>query len=410
MSLIETMVAIVGAGPAGLMAGELLSKRGVPNYVIENRSREYCEQRVRAGLLEQGSVDLLEAIACDTRLRLECMVHDGTYLRFDGRSHRIDFFESAGKRVTIYGQQEIVKDLIAARIARGDPIEFEISDTAVHGFDGERPSVTYKRTDGTPVELRCTYIAGCDGFHGVTRPTVESRFRSFEHAYPFAWLGILAQAPPLRHELVYVKSDDGFALFTMRSPAVSRHYIQVDADERIEGWSDDRIWSELKHRLSGEDDVPELQTGTILKKEITPMRSFVCEPMRFGRLFLAGDAAHIVPPTGAKGMNLAMGDAALLATAIAEAEAGDPTLLSHYSDLALERAWRAERFSHWMTGLMHVFSDLSPFQQRMQHSELAYIVSSRAGRELFAEQYSGLPFALPWKRITPWWAPMRDVR
>jgi p-hydroxybenzoate 3-monooxygenase len=400
--LIETTVAIVGAGPAGLMAGELLSKRGVPNYVIENRSREYCEQRVRAGLLEQGSVDLLAAIACDDRLRRECMVHDGTSLRFDGKSHRIDFFESAGKRVIIYGQQEIVKDLIAARIARGDPIEFEVSDTAVHGFDGERPSVTYRNADGLPVELRGRYIAGCDGFHGVTRPTVAARVECFEHAYPFAWLGILAQAPPLQHELVYVKSDEGFALFTMRSPAISRHYLQVPADERIEEWPDDRIWRELGSRLRGNDDIPELQTGPILKKEITPMRSFVCEPMRFGRLFLSGDAAHIVPPTGAKGMNLAMADAALLATAITEAEAGDAALVSRYSDLALERAWRAERFSHWMTGLMHVFPDHSPFQERMQHSELAYVASSRAGRELFAEQYAGLPFALPWERIAPW--------
>jgi p-hydroxybenzoate 3-monooxygenase len=398
----ETTVAIIGAGPAGLMLGHLLAKHGIAAEIIENRSRAYCEGRVRAGLLEQGSVDLLAAIDCDARLRREGMVHGGTYLRFGGRAHRVDFFGLTGKYVTIYGQQEIVRDLIAARLERHGHLTFEVSDVAIDGFDGDRPVVRYNDPSGEPVELHCRYIAGCDGFHGVARATVEDRLRTFSHAYPFAWLGILAESKPLADELVYVHTEEGFALFTMRAPTVSRAYFQVPADEDVDAWTDAAIWAEFRRRLAGADDLPALQTGPILKKEVTPMRSFVAEPMRIGRLFLAGDAAHIVPPTGAKGLNLAFGDVALLGTAIAEAEAGDETLLDQYSELALARVWRSERLSHWMTSLMHVFPDASPFQHRMQLAELGYLAMSHAPAESFAEQYVGLPYAIGFDRITAW--------
>jgi p-hydroxybenzoate 3-monooxygenase len=400
MSQIITQVAIIGAGPAGLLLSHLLAQRGVESVVIESRSRAYCEDRVRAGLLEQGSVNLLERIGCADRLHREGLVHDGTWLRFGGKSYNFNFTKLIGKHVTIYGQQEIVKDLIAARIAQGLPLEFDVSGTAVHDIESAHPSVTYRDAAGAEHTIHCTYIAGCDGFHGIARGAIPG-VRAIEHAYPFAWLGILAKAPPLRDELVYAHTDEGFALFTMRSPSVARHYLQVDVDETIDNWSDERIWAELRHRLGDDETGPPLVDGPIMKKEVTPMRSFVAEPMQHGRLFLAGDSAHIVPPTGAKGMNLALGDAALLSTGIVEAFAGDDTLLASYSPLALDRVWKAERFSYWMTTLMHVQPDSTPFRVRMQLAELDYLRSSNAPAMAFAENYTGLPYAIGLDRIAP---------
>ena len=395
-----TQVAIIGCGPAGLMLSHLLARRGVESIVIEARSRAYCEDRVRAGLLEQGSVDLLGRIGCADRLHREGLVHDGTWLRFGDASHHINFTELVGKHVTIYGQQEIVRDLIAARLEQGGAIEFEVSDVSVHDLEGARPSVRYRDRAGEQHEIRCGYIGGCDGFHGIARAAVPD-IRITEHAYPYAWLGILAKAPPLRDELLYAHTPAGFALFTMRSPSLARNYLQVPIDETIENWSDERIWTELRHRLGDDETGPPLVEGAIVKKEVTPMRSFVAEPMQHGRLFLAGDAAHIVPPTGAKGMNLALGDAALLATAIVEAEAGDDALLTAYTRLAIDRVWKAERFSYWMTTLMHVQPDSTPFVVHMQLAELDYLRSSPAPATAFAENYTGLPYPIPLDRIIP---------
>jgi p-hydroxybenzoate 3-monooxygenase len=400
MNVTTTQVAIIGAGPAGLLLSHLLAERGVDSIVIESRSRAYCEDRVRAGLLEQGSVDLLGRIGCADRLHREGLVHDGTWLRFGGTSHHFNFTELVGKHVTIYGQQEIVKDLIAARIERGGAIEFEVSGVSIHDIDGTHPRVRYRDAAGGEHEIRCSYIGGCDGFHGIARGTIPGVVAT-EHGYPFAWLGILAKAPPLREELVYAHTDEGFALFTMRSPSVARHYLQVPIDETIDNWSDERIWAELRRRLGDDDTGPPLVDGVIMKKEVTPMRSFVAAPMQHGRLFLAGDAAHIVPPTGAKGMNLALGDAALLSAAIVEAEAGDDTLLASYSDLALDRVWKAERFSYWMTTLMHVQPDSTPFIVQMQLAEMRYLCASDAPAMAFAENYTGLPYAIPLDRIVP---------
>ncbi len=395
-----THVAIVGAGPAGLLLCHLLRLHGIESIVIENRSRAYVEDRVRAGLLEQGSVDLLERIGCAERLHREGLPHDGTWLRFGGESHHVDFYELVGKRVTIYGQTEIVKDLIAARLAQGLPLEFEVSDVAIEGYEGTAPVVRYRDARGEAHEIHCSYVAGCDGFHGISRGLIPASVqRILDNTYPYAWLGILAKAPPLRDELVYVHTDQGFALFTMRSNVLARSYLQVPIDESIENWPDERIWSELRRRLG--DAGSELQQGEIVKKEVTPMRSFVAEPMAHGRLFLTGDAAHIVPPTGAKGLNLAFGDAALLAAAIAENEAGDGTLLHGYSDLALDRVWKAERFSYWMTSLMHAPPGVTEFTTRMQLSEMNYLCSSRAPATAFAENYTGLPYAVSMDRIAP---------
>jgi p-hydroxybenzoate 3-monooxygenase len=396
----RTQVAIIGAGPAGLLLSHLLAARGVESIVIETRSRAYCEDRLRAGLLEAGSVQLLERIGCADRLHREGLVHDGTWLHFDGVSRHFDFNELIGKKVTIYGQQEIVRDLIAARIERGGALEFEVSDVSIEGIDGEHPLIRYRDRAGERHEIACNYIGGTDGFHGIARGAVPD-VQILEHAYPFAWLGILAKAPPLRDELVYAHTEEGFALYTMRSPVLARNYLQVAVDETIDNWSDERIWAELRSRLGDDYDGPELVEGEILKKEVTPMRSFVAGPMRHGRLFLAGDSAHIVPPTGAKGMNLALGDAALLAAAIAEAEAGDDTLLASYSTLALDRVWKAERFSYWMTTLMHTTPGASPFEIQMQRAELAYLSSSRAASTAFAENYTGLPYAIELDRIVP---------
>jgi p-hydroxybenzoate 3-monooxygenase len=393
MTPVRTQVGIVGAGPAGLLLAHLLHGEGVDSVVLEARSREYVEKRVRAGVLEQTSVELLREAGVAERLDREGLVHEGISLRFDGEDHRIAFTELTGRSITVYGQQEVVKDLIAARVAAGAPLHFEVSDVAVHDLDTGAPRVTYTDADGRPGELVCDVVAGCDGFHGVTRDAIPAgALRVYEHAYPYAWLGILAEAPPSHEELIYTYHERGFALHSMRSPRITRLYLQVAPDERIEAWPDERIWSELHARLAADGFT--LTEGPVLEKGITGMRSFVVEPMRHGRLFLAGDAAHIVPPTGAKGMNLAMADVRRLAPAVTDlVRHGRTTGLDAYSDACLRRVWRAEHFSWWMTSMLHrAGGDDTQFQGRLQLSQLRYTASSPAAATSLAENYVGLPF------------------
>jgi p-hydroxybenzoate 3-monooxygenase len=389
----RTQVAIVGAGPAGLLLAHLLHRTGVESVIVEARSRAYCEQRIRAGLLEQGTVDTLNESGVGERLRRDGLVHHGIELRFDGRGHRIDLTElSGGRTVTIYGQQEVVKDLIAARLEYGAPLHFEAADVAIHGIESDAPRVTY-RTNGESHEIACDYIAGCDGFHGVCRASLPaSALAIHEREYPFAWLGILAQAAPARPELVYASHERGFALLTMRSPKVSRLYLQVPPGEPLDQWPDDRIWSELRERVRGDDGLAPTE-GVITDKAVTPMRSFVAEPMRHGRLFLAGDAAHIVPPTGAKGLNLAVADVRVLAHALSRFyRSRDASGLDAYSATCLKRVWRAEHFSWFMTAMLHRFPQDDSFHQKLQQAQLEYVVSSRAAATSLAENYVGLPF------------------
>ena len=387
----RTQVGIVGAGPAGLLLGHLLHRSGIDAVVLEARSRDYVERRVRAGVLEQPTVELLRAAGVADRLDAEGLEHHGISLRFDGADHRIAFDELTGRSITVYGQQEVVKDLIAARVAAGAPLHFEVADVAVHDLDTTAPRITYRDRDGQRQELRCDVIAGCDGFHGITRDSVPARaLRAYEHTYPLAWLGILAEAPPSHSELIYSYHERGFALHSMRSPRITRLYLQVAPDEDLAAWPDERIWAELHVRL-GIDGFT-LTEGPVLEKGITGMRSYVVEPMRYGRLFLAGDAAHIVPPTGAKGMNLAMVDVYRLAGALTEFyRDGRTDLLDAYSDTCLRRAWRAEHFSWWMTSMLHRFADADPFQHRLQLSQLRYTATSRAAATSLAENYVGLP-------------------
>ncbi len=374
------------------MLAHLLRLAGVETIVLEARTREYCETRIRAGLLEQGSVDLLDEIGAADRLHREALVHDGIYVRFNGRSHHVSIKELTGRSMYIYGQQETVKDLIALQLEAGGDIRFECSDVTIEGLDSDTPALRYVDAAGNEARVTCDFIAGCDGFHGVSRPTIPgAAIQTYDRQYPFAWLGILCESPPIDPELVYVHHPDGFALFTMRSNTVSRLYLQVAVDEDINEWSDDRIWSQLHHRLEGEA-MPPLIEGPVLQKSVLPMRSFVTAPMRYRRLFLAGDSAHIVPPTGAKGMNLALADVAVLARAFETFyKNGSEDKLDTYSDTALRRVWGAARFSWWMTSLTHVFNDRLEFDNMVQLSELHYITSSRAGRETLAEQYVGLP-------------------
>ena len=390
----RTQVAIVGAGPAGLMLSHLLHKAGVASVVLERRSRTYVESRIRAGVLEQVTIDLLREIGVDARMDREGLPHDGFSLGFDGQLFRIDMIGlTGGKKVMVYGQTEVTRDLIDAFAARRGELVFEADAVNLHDIASRRPSVTYVR-DGQPYRLDCDYIAGCDGYHGVSRTSIpEGAGRTFERLYPFSWLGILADVPPCDHELIYSNHERGFALASMRSPTRSRYYVQVQADERLDDWSDERIWNELALRL-GPKAAANMTRGPSIEKSIAPLRSFVYEPMRYGRLFLAGDAAHIVPPTGAKGLNLAMSDVKLLSQAlISRFVDGAEADLDRYSEQALARVWKAERFSWWFTGLTHRFPTMDAFDRKMQVAELSYIRDSRHAQTTVAENYVGLPLA-----------------
>jgi p-hydroxybenzoate 3-monooxygenase len=386
----RTQVGIVGAGPAGLMLSHLLHLAGIETIIIENRSRDYIEDRIRAGLIEQWATDMLTETGVGKRLMREAMFHDGNYLCFNGELHHLSFRKLVGKGVTIYGQQEVVKDLIERRLADGGQILFEVGNVSVQDFDGNKPKIKF-RHDGKDQVIDCDFIGGCDGFHGVCRPSFpDGKLSIYERDYPFGWLGILSESPPPDKELIYAHHERGFALYTMRSPTLARLYIQCAHDEEISHWPDARIWEELHIRLG---NTRKLAEGPLLQKGVTPMRSFVCEPMQHGRLFLAGDAAHIVPPTGAKGMNLALADVRVLAGAIGEFyKSGRAELLDHYSQTCLKRVWKAQRFSWWMTQLFHRFPDDSAFDRRRQLAELDYVATSDAAATSLAENYTGLPF------------------
>jgi len=386
---IRTQVAIVGAGPAGLTLSCLLAKAGIESVVLENRSRRYVEARIRAGVLEQGTAEVLESAGVGERMRREGIVHHGIHLQFAGERHRVPLSELAdGRRIVVYGQTEVVKDLIQARLDAGLALLFEVADVSVHDIETDRPSVRFS-DNGERFELICEAIAGCDGFHGICRPAIAVNLETFSREYQFGWLGILADVEPSSDELVYAHHERGFALLSLRSPQRSRLYLQCAADERLENWSDVRIWDELQRRVAL--DGWTLEEGAILEKGITGMRSFVTTPMQHGRLFLAGDAAHIVPPTGAKGLNLAVADVTMLAEGLIEflttkGEVG----LAGYSARCLRRVWRAEQFSYWMTSTLHRLGD-DPFDEQMQLSQLRYLVSSEAAARSLAENYVGLP-------------------
>jgi len=384
----RTQVGIVGAGPAGLTLGRLLERAGIESVIVENRSREYCEARIRAGVLEQGVVDLLRDAGVGGRMDREGIPHGGIYLQFDGGRHHVPMRELTGRGIMIYGQTEVVKDLIAARIESGLPLRFEVEDVSVHELESDRPRIRFTH-EGDEDELECDVIAGCDGFHGVCRPSIPAGvLRTFEREYPFGWLGILAQVPPSMDELIYAHHERGFALLSLRSPELSRYYVQVRHDEDVDAWPDDRIWEELRARTAL--DGWTLADGPILEKGVTGMRSFVVEPMQHGRLFLAGDAAHIVPPTGAKGLNLAVHDVAVLADAlVAWYRDGDPSRLGGYSEACLRRVWRAEHFSYWMTTMLHRVGD-DPFDLKLQLSQLRYVTTSETAARSLAENYTGL--------------------
>ncbi|WP_091249252.1 4-hydroxybenzoate 3-monooxygenase [Klenkia soli] len=389
----RTQVGIIGAGPAGLLLSRMLAVQGIESVVLENRSRDYVEARIRAGILEQHTVDTLREVGMGARLDREGLEHDGIYLQYPGTRHKLDFPELCGRNVWIYGQSEVVKDLIAAQLDDGPPLLFEVSDVQPRDVDTDSPSIAFTDADGVAQVLECDVVAGTDGFHGVSRPIVTAATdgQLWERTYPFAWLGILADVAPSTDDLIYAWHPDGFAMHSMRSPSVSRLYIQVDPTEKIEDWSDDRIWEALATRMA----LPgwELQTGPVTEKSILPMRSFVSSPMRHGRLFLAGDAAHIVPPTGAKGLNLAVADVTLLARALVRLLAEKETdLADAYSDKALARVWRCTHFSWWMTSMLHTHGD--DFDAQLQLSQLQRVCTSEAAARELAEMYTGLPVAL----------------
>jgi len=388
----RTQVAIIGAGPAGLLLGQLLYKAGIDNIIVERQTGDYVLGRIRAGVLEQVTMDLLTQAGVDARARAEGLPHDGIELLFKGERHRIDMHGlTGGKRVTVYGQTEVTRDLMEARAAEGLRTIYSAANVSLEDFDSARPTVRYQK-DGVEHEIECDFIAGCDGYHGVSRASVPANsVRLYEKVYPFGWLGVLADVPPVSEELIYANTARGFALCSQRSAARSRYYVQVPTDEKVEAWSDDAFWNELRARLDPEAR-ERLVTGPSLEKSIAPLRSFVAEPMRFGSLFLAGDAAHIVPPTGAKGLNLATADVGYLSRALAIHYADKSTsALDRYSDLCLRRVWKAERFSWWFTSLMHRFPDTGKFGQKIQEAELDYLVHSTAASTSLAENYVGLP-------------------
>jgi p-hydroxybenzoate 3-monooxygenase len=391
---VRTQVGIVGAGPAGLLLSHLLHLQGIESVVLETRSREYVEARVRAGVLEHGTVELLRSTGLGERLDREGLRHEGVELRFDGEGHRIDFAAlTGGRSITVYGQQEVVKDLVAARTSAGGAVLFEVSDVAVHSLE-DRPSISYVDASGAAQTLECDVIAGCDGFHGICRPSVPPGvLRVLERVYPFAWLGILAECAPSSEELIYTATSRGFALHSMRSPRVTRNYLQVPPDTDVSDWTDDRVWEELQTRMQLRDGSFTLGTGPLLEKSVTAMRSFVVEPMQYGRLFLAGDSAHIVPPTGAKGLNLAVADVRALSRAVASFySTGSTAELDAYSETCLRRVWRVQHFSWWMTSMLHTFPESDAFGQELQRSQLRYTVTSQAAATTLAENYVGLPF------------------
>ena len=391
MNRMRTQVGIVGAGPAGLVLGHMLHLQGIESVVLESRSREFCQERVRAGLLEQNTADLFTEMGVGARMKREGLVHHGINLRFRGRTHRIDFAELTGRSITIYAQGEVIKDLIDARQAAGGPIFFEVENVSVCDFAASRPRILCQY-NGQQTELTCDFIAGCDGFHGICRPSIPASALSvYQRDYPFGWLGILAHAPPSSEELIYAYHQRGFALLSMRTPEISRLYIQCTPDEDLRLWPDDKIWEELQVRLSSQEGW-KLVEGPVLQKNVAKMHSFVVEPMQYGRFFLAGDAAHIVPPTGAKGLNLAVADVRVLARAFAEFyRSGQKDLLGKYSESCLDRVWKVQRFSWWMTSMLHRFDDDNAFDQRRQLAELEYVTSSHAASQSLAENYVGLP-------------------
>ena len=387
----RVQVAIIGGGPAGHLLGQLLYKSGIDTIVIEQRSQEYVQARIRAGVLEQGTTDLLDDAGMGARMHAEGLVHGGFALGFDGRSHRIDLQQlTGGKQVMVYGQTEVTKDLMDARAAAGLTTVYEALNVSLHDFDTDHPRVRYVK-GGIEYTVQCDFIAGCDGYHGVSRASVPAAsIQTFERIYPFGWLGVLSDTPPVSHELIYVNNPRGFALCSMRSATRSRYYVQCSLEDKAENWSDDAFWDELRRRLAPEL-ADSLVTGPSIEKSIAPLRSFVAEPMRFGRLFLAGDAAHIVPPTGAKGLNLAASDVRYLSRAIAGFYQGSGLGIDQYSATCLARVWKAVRFSWWFTSLMHRFPDTGGFGQKIQEAELDYLVNSTAASTALAENYVGLP-------------------
>ena len=387
----RTQVGIVGAGPAGLLLAHLLHLEGIDSIVLEARSRRHCEERVRAGVLEQGSVDLLNQAGLGERMRREGLIHHGIELRFGQRRHRVDMHELTGRSITVYGQQEAVKDMIGARVAAGGQVLFEVDDVRLERIDGQSPKIHFRR-GGAEQSIDCDFIGGCDGFHGICRPSVPSGSLCFyDKVYPYAWLGILAETPPASDELVYANHERGFALLSMRSPTLSRLYLQCPPGDDAANWPDDRIWRELQTRFETEEGF-NLTPGPILQKSVTAMRSFVAEPMRYGSLFLAGDAAHIVPPTGAKGMNLAVADVSVLSRAFTHYyRTGRRELLERYSATCLRRVWRVQHFSWWMTTMLHRVEGDNGFEHRRQMGELDSVVNSRAASTTLAENYAGLP-------------------